>query len=193
MNRQILFNTEMVKAILDGKKTQTRRIIKPQPSNPRWNNIGWIGWDDGHGYRMKSPCEVGDVLWVRETWAEMPYGFVYRADGEKPEGWDREDRWRPSLHMPKEAARIFLRVKDVRAERLQTIDGYGILAEGVDNGASNPAMGKRWENMQRDAFEKLWNSTVKPANLTESGWSANPWVWVITFERSEKSDDFKTI
>ena len=95
--------------------------------------------------------------------------------------------------MPKEAARIFLRVKDVRAERLQTIDGYGILAEGVDNGASNPAMGKRWENMQRDAFEKLWNSTVKPADLTESGWSANPWVWVITFERSEKYEDFKTI
>lgn len=194
MYRPILFSTEMVKAILDGRKTQTSRIIKPQPTNPRWNNIGWVGWDDGHGYRMKPPCETGDILWVRETFSPSFYDrFMYKTDCSFEDLGALQKlgyQWKPSIHMPKEAARIFLRVKDVRAERLQTIDGYGILAEGVDNGASNPAMGKRWENMQRDAFKELWNSTIKPADLTESGWNANPWVWVITFERCEKPDDF---
>lgn len=208
MYRPILFNTEMVKAILDGRKTQTRRLVKP---NFREGEYGfWIitNTHTGEFVRieyydefenetrwMKQPCEVGDVLWVRETFDNVAAGYpwYYKADGDlRPECWKGE-RWMPSIHMPKAAARIFLRVKDVRAERLQTIDGYGILAEGVDNGVSNPAMGKRWENMQRDAFEKLWNSTMKPADLTESGWSANPWVWVITFERSEKYEDFKTI
>ena len=69
--KPILFNTKMVRAILDGRKTQTRRIINPQPTNPRWNNVGWLGWDDGHGYRMKPPCEPGDFLWVRETWQHV--------------------------------------------------------------------------------------------------------------------------
>lgn len=207
MYKPILFNTEMVKAILDGRKTQTRRIIKPQPTNPRWNNVGWLGWDDGHGYRMKPPCEVDDLLWIRETWCDPDLDSVYspilyKADfpmhfaadqtehGETVDITADEFKWHPSIHMPKEAARIFLRVKDVRAERLQTIDGYGILAEGVDNGASNPAMGKRWENMQRDAFEKLWNSTIKRDDIGLYGWRANPWVWVIEFERCEMPADF---
>lgn len=68
--KPILFNTDMVRAIVEGRKTQTRRVIKPQPTKPRWNNVGRLGWDDGHGYRMKPPCEVGDVLWVRETFTK---------------------------------------------------------------------------------------------------------------------------
>lgn len=239
MNRPILFNTEMVKAILDGRKTQTRRIIKPQPSNPRWNNIGWIGWDDGHGYRMKSPCEVGDVLWVRETWAEMPHGFVYRADGEKHEGWDREDRWRPSLYMPKEAARIFLKVRNVRVERLQSISHFDAINEGIghifDNltdadykswaarsgyagkeksdwpytnylwhgnfgtcGTGNkisdawPYQYRGYEN-PRYSFSSLWNSTVPMKNWDQYGWEANPWVFVIAFERCEMPERFRPI
>lgn len=91
--------------------------------------------------------------------------------------------WHPSIHMPREAARIFLRVTDVRVERLQKIDGHGVLAEGVDNGHSNPAMGKRWENMQLMAFPALWDSTIKPAARDLYGWDANPWVWVIEFEQ----------
>ena len=88
--------------------------------------------------------------------------------------------------MPKEAARIFLKVTDVRVERLQDIDGQGIAREGVDNGKSNPSMGVRWENMQRLAFEELWNSTIKKKDFDIYGWDANPWVWVIEFERIEK-------
>ena len=179
--KPILFNTEMVKAILDERKTQTRRIIKPQPSAPRWNNIGWLGWDDGHGCRMKPPCEQGDVLWVREAWSEMPYGFVYRADGEAPVGWDADDCWHPSIHMPKEAARIFLRIKDVRIELLQAMDEEAAIAEGFADspaGAGSPLM----------RFVELWDKTIKRGDLREFGYHANPWVWVIEFERCEKPE-----
>lgn len=172
--KPILFNTEMVKAIIAGNKTKTRRIIKPQPTNPRWNNIGWLGWDDGHGYRMNPPCEPGDILWVRETWCDP---ITITAE---------EMKWKPSIHMPKEAARIFLHVKNVYVERLQSIDGMDVLAEGVDNGRSNPAMGNRWENMQRMAFARLWNSTIKNDAIELHGWQANPWVWVIEFERCNR-------
>lgn len=201
--KPILFNTEMVKAIIAGNKTKTRRIIKPQPTNPRWNNIGWLGWDDGHGYRMNPPCEPGDILWVRETWCdpnpENPFAQIaYKADF--PMHWDadqtehgdpititaEEMKWKPSIHMPKEAARIFLRVKNVYVERLQSIGGMDVLAEGVDNGRSNPAMGNRWENMQRMAFARLWNSTIKNDAIELHGWQANPWVWVIEFERCNR-------
>ena len=158
----------------------------------------------------------GDILYVRETWCWCPcwdcgmdtdegcvdeiaerfyndqkaewgcYGYKASfAPNEAP-----FDRWRPSIHMPREAARIFLRVTDVRAERLQEIDGRGILAEGIDNGNSNPAMGKRWENMQRMVFQGLWDSTIKPADRALYGWAANPWVWVIEFERIGKEAVF---
>lgn len=159
--KPILFNTEMVRAILDGRKTVTRRVAK----------------------KSQSPYKKGNILYVRETWCKgsLDYNeekFYYKADNKIP-----HCQWCPSIHMPKEAARIFLRVKNVRTERLQDIDGYGILAEGVDNGNSNQTMGKRWENMQRMAFSEIWNSTVKKSDIEKYGWSANPWVWVIEFER----------
>lgn len=159
----------------------------------------------------RPPYRPGDILYVRETWGFVPcikcnmgelisrrcgedpieYGdggsmsegcFVYKAGHTEP----RRIRWRPSIHMPRLAARIWLRVTDVRAERLQEIDGWGVSAEGVDNGKSNPANGKRWENMQRMVFSELWNSTIKKKDICIYGWIANPWVWVIEFEPCEK-------
>lgn len=189
-NKPILFNTEMVRAILEGRKTQTRRIIKPQPTNPRWNNIGWLGWDNGHGYHMKPPCEVDDVLWVRETWSTHYDGihndlqFCYKADGIdlKSECLPGEcNRWWPSIHMPKEAARIFLRVKDVRVERLQDMDEDAAIAEGIADspaGTDSPLL----------RFAELWDKMIRREDLREFGYHANPWVWVIEFERCEKPE-----
>lgn len=177
--KPVLFNTEMVRAILDGRKTVTRRIIKPQPEGrpvPMTKSGCWPGYFaiQGTAKVVRLPFLPGDVLWVRETWAEMPYGFVYRADDEEPEGWDPDDRWRPSIHMPRETARIFLRVKDVRVERLQDIS---LDPPGPDN------------QTVREGFKYLcdfiatWNNTIKSADLPVYGWDANPWVWVIEFER----------
>lgn len=182
--KQILFNTDMVRAILEGRKTATRRVVKPQPTSwvenmfktpgtNIWRTCGSSCW-----FEYKAPFVPGDILWVRETWAEMPYGFVYRADGEEPEEWDVDDRWRPSIHMPREAARIFLRVTGVRVERLQEISGEDIRAEGV--------LGTHFKAPTRGAFVDVWDRTVKPADLPAYGWDANPWVWVIEFERISK-------
>lgn len=169
--RPILFNTRMVKAILEGRKTQTRRLIKPAP-------LGLL-YEDGSP-AMNPPVEPGDILWVRETWTEMPYGFAYRADGEEPDGWDSNDRWHPSIHMPRAGARIFLRVKSVRAGRIQEyFDASCAHAEGI--------IIDRLHTCEEavDEFVKLWNSTIKPADLPRYGWEANPWVWAIRFERLE--------
>lgn len=187
--KPILFITDMVRAILAGQKTQTRRLIKPQPTNPRWNNIGWLGWDDGHGYRMKSPCEAGDILWVRETWSttdkcglypNWPVGgihYMYKADDPNCDA-AKEARWYPSIHMPKEAARIFLRVKEVRVELLQAMNEEAAIAEGF---ADSPA----GTISPLTRFAELWDKTIKREDLREFGWHANPWVWIIEFERCE--------
>ena len=200
--KPILFNTDMVKAILEGQKTQTRRLMKPQPTNPRWNNIGWLGWDDGHGRRMKSPCETGDVLWVRETWSitdkcglypNWPSNgihYMYKADDPDCSA-AKEAHWHPSIHMPKEAARIFLLVKRVWVECLREISVENCAAEGIwdDYKASSE---KHHENLKQvaypKAFSELWDSTIKKDDLLAYGWDANPWVWVIEFERCEKPE-----
>lgn len=182
--KPILFSTDMVRAILTGQKTQTRRAIKPRPTNPRWNNIGWLGWDDGHGYRMKSPCEDGDVLWVRETWnGDWTAHYIYKADGGSAvaAGYEREPIWHPSVHMPKQAARIFLRVKDVRVDWLQAMDEEAAIAEGF---ADSPA----GTDSPLTRFMEFWDKTIKREDLREFGWHADPWVWVIEFERCEKPE-----
>ena len=195
MTKGILFNTEMVKAILEGRKTVTRRIIKRDLLNCcDFDTDGTICGchdKDGDWYEIEdfAPYKIGDIIYVRETWRYSKFhgneqGYMYRASCD--ENWD--GLWKPSLHMPKEAARIWLKVTNVRVERLQDIDGQGIAREGVDNGKSNPSMGVRWENMQRMAFEELWNSTIKKQDLERYGWDANPYVWVIEFERIEKGD-----
>lgn len=207
--KPILFNTDMARAILNRRKTVTRRIIKPKYDNTHIdfieNKYGrqlveiqneddvkeTINPDGTHCRQLRamveitSPYKIDDILYVRETWCKgsLNYGkeqYYYKADDTIP-----HCTWKPSIHMPKEAARIFLRVTGVRVECLQDIDGYGVFLEGVDNGKSNPTMGNRWENMQKVAYSELWNSTVKKSDLDRYGWNANPWVWVIEFERAE--------
>lgn len=197
----ILFNTEMVRAILAGKKTVTRRAVRPKYKGDEsgfevLTNMGtgerWLEKVDEEEMSFDPPRYIappykpGDILYVRETWCKgsLDYGkeqYYYRADNPT-----FHCRWNPSIHMPKAAARIWLRVTDVKVERLQDITGEGVLAEGVSNQSSNPSMGRRWENQQRMEFEKVWNSTIKKKDLDRYGWEANPWVWVIGFERCER-------
>lgn len=169
--KPILFNTEMVRAILDGRKSCTRRVVKPQPTAR-------------YGVQcIKPPYQPGDILYVRETWKRALNGYYYYED------WQRDDiaditKWKPSIHMPKEAARIWLRVTDVRVERLQEINAEGIRNEGISSmavhvGDMEIAL-KEWKN--------LWNSTVKKSDINCYGWDANPWVWVIEFEMCEKPE-----
>lgn len=210
-----LFNTDMTKAILDGRKTVTRRIVKPQPpENARLELLGdrrhamdlsieIPGPDDRRIYTP--PYLPGDILYVRETWTTDIHGkYYYRADfdsdylgpcetlsGGYPEscafhpgcdGCEREPQrihWHPSIHMPKEAARLFLRVTDVRVERLKEIGNC--IKEGIPPGTHATAHMNEIE--ERSAFASLWNSTIKPEKLSTYGWDANPWVWVICFER----------
>jgi hypothetical protein len=190
----ILFDTEMVRAILDGIKGSTRRIVKGFiPNDAVWGYTaftpkGYIScrgtFADGYGEKFfKLPCEPGNILYVRETWKKAPNGYYYYED------WQRNDiadvtKWKPSIHMPKEAARIWLKVTDVRVERSQeiTIDGIrneGISSMAVHAGDMEIAL-KEWKN--------LWNSTIKKTDLDSYGWDANPWVWVIEFERCEKPE-----
>lgn len=201
--KPILFNTEMVRAILDGRKTQTRRIIKGLPLyEPYFEEDEGRGFmmdsEDGQFYALEnfSRVQPRDVLYVRETfcgyylpsverWPEGHMHYEYKASNpngnKRPMGPEFDDDWevrpwRPSIHMPKEAARIFLKVKDVRAERLQDISVDEIRAEGLD------VLGKTM-NTSFKMWSELWNSTVKKADLPRYGWEANPWVWVIEFER----------
>lgn len=210
--RPILFSAEMVRAILDGRKTQTRRVIKPQPWVDNMGNACWkdrnFGQSANHVPHIKAlaspiPCsdtkrvlcpygKPGDLLWVRETWCleEPPHipSVHYRADGEhvvlddgdgftavNKDGSEKSP-WRPSIHMPRWASRITLRITDVRVERLQDIREDDARAEGCDpviheDGAID--CGTR-----KTTFARLWNRINGPG-----AWEANSWVWVISFER----------
>lgn len=182
----ILFNTEMVRAILEGRKTQTRRLVKQPPilGEILHDEKGWY-YEDGtrNGHALKPPCNPGDILWVRETWHKDVGRFMYKAnyaDDEKfyRDGKEVQLRWSPSIHMPEAAARIFLRVKDVRVERLNDMDEEAAIAEGFPDspeGADSPL----------ERFSALWDKTVKRDDLREYGYHANPWVWVIKFERCD--------
>ena len=190
--KPILFNTKMVRAILDGRKDATRRIVKGFiPDDAVWGYTaftpkGYIScrgtFADGYGEKFfKLPCESGDILYVRETWKEAPKGYYYYED------WQKDDiadvtKWNPSIHMPKEAARIWLKVTDVRVERLQEITEVQAQAEGCNSGLLTGACTARGQ------FEDLWNSTVKKSDIDRYGWDANPYVWVISFERCEKPE-----
>lgn len=204
--KPILFNTEMVRAILDGRKTVTRRVIKPQPiSNLCYTFAGgscrtWGYpspsaheiWGDEYKLpeeitkeelkkRWNPPYHTDDILYVRETFVQPArHIFWYKAD---ENSWlnSKDMRWRPSIHMPKEAARIFLRVTNVRVERLQDMNGRDVLKEGVNSLVHPDAF--YFDMNQLDMFERLWNSTIKKSDLDTYGWDANPWVWVIEFER----------
>lgn len=188
----MLFNTGMVRAILEGRKTVTRRAVKPQPKAalyPMPDSMCWprcfANCEEERVYRP--PLQTGDILWVRETWAKSMAGtFMYRADDKAI----MVERWHPSIHMPREAARIFLRVTDVRPERLNDITDVQAKAEGVSMplpAQKDPEyaeyIGGYW-----GAFADLWDSTIKPKDIPTYGWDANPWVWVIEFERISKEE-----
>lgn len=219
--KPILFNTEMVRAILDGRKTQTRRVVKSidslcyyraEPSDDAYEALGkwdfFYGWLEGDVMfdacaSVKAPYSIGDILWVRETWnGDWCDHYIYKADGGRAvsAGYDKEPRWHPSIHMPRGAARIFLRVTDVQVERLNEISQYDAIDEGTltcnlfeteeyrelceksKREGSKPPIGYS----PRERFAVLWDSTIKNTEITKYGWAANPWVWVIKFERYER-------
>lgn len=220
----ILFNTEMVWAILDGRKTVTRRLVKPQPQGcfeVHEEPLYIYDADDGLGMR-NPPYQPGDILYVRETWQECcrntihsqivhnKYCFKASVDNPIYGCIDRECgqicNWKPSIHMPKEAARIWLKVTDVRVGRLQEITPVEVVKEGAyedcrecleSYGESGTQCCYKQDDecSQCDSvimeFERLWNSTIKKSNLDRYGWDANPWVWVIEFERCEKPEEKK--
>ena len=197
--KPILFNTEMVRAILDGRKDATRRIVKGFiPDDAVWGYTaftpkGYIScrgtFADGYGEKFfKLPCESGDILYVRETWKKAPNGYYYYED------WQRNDiadvtKWKPSIHMPKEAARIWLKVTGVRMERLQEITEVGIQKEGVEVDPKECAGKFDFISELFLLFQRLWNSTIKKSDIDRYGWDANPWGWVIEFERCEKQEE----
>lgn len=193
----ILFNTEMVQAIMDGRKTVTRRILKHDTrallNSPYCKTHPEVPDKQIIEKLCKSPYEQGDVLYVRETWCSRYDGekYFYLADKctkrEEKKLLDYgEVKWRPSIHMPKEAARIFLKVKDVRVERLQDITDEGAYREGASDKDVIYQTGARVLE-----FEKIWDSTIKKSDMEKYGWNANPWVWVIKFERCEKPEEWK--
>lgn len=192
--KPILFNTDMVRAILGGRKTVTRRVIKGYAvEHLEIDTDGSIiGVYDQYGGSVRpvmdfAPYRPGDILYVRETWARSMAGtYLYKAT-------DTPiilDRWRPSIHMPKEAARLFLRVTDVRVERLQDITSGQIDAEGCKEWAYSAKTGELLPSGP-SFFQIKWDRTIKPSDLPLYGWDANPWVWVIEFERVSKEEALK--
>ncbi len=201
--KPILFNTEMVRAILDGRKACTRRLVKPQPDEKHTYPLGFVtdstekkevgcfgfGIDEYGGsiQYAKPPYQPGDILYVRETWCDdrqfthdsTPGRYFYKASE------SGNFKWKPSIHMPKEAARIFLKVTDVRVERLQEITSQGAWKEGARCSSLYPVPDCAGN---KTAFIEIWNSTIKKSDLERYGWDANPWVWVIEFERCEKPE-----
>lgn len=184
--KPILFNTDMVKAILRGQKTVTRRVAKGIYPYSEYGDFFTTINGESTGpisaeniIKLKSRYQPGDMLYVRETWSEWTGGYIYRAKLPPfPQaGETSTTRWYPSIHMPKAAARIFIKVLDVRVERLQDITEEQAKAEGCNSGLlTGPCTA-------RGQFENLWNSTIKEPDFDRYGWNANPWVWVIEFER----------
>lgn len=216
--KPILFNTEMVKAILDGKKSVTRRAVKfSKEWNPKFSGYipdGAVLYGSNNIPAAKSRYKPGDILWVRETWTKEGCEYFYRADfdsdfldpcetmtGGYPyectfhpgcEGCMRGPQricWRPSIHMPKDASRIFLRVTNVNAERLHEINGLRAREEGCDGYVNINTLYGCPETVYN--FKNIWEATIKPKDRNTYGWDANPWVWVIEFKRIGKEEAYE--
>jgi hypothetical protein len=193
--RPILFSSEMVRAILSGHKTQTRRILKWQPIDILSMNVPnqWCTLDTrepDHGSVMKCRFGIpGDRLWVRETWAKAPHGYVYKANFSGSEGSEVIDIptgdtcpliWKPSLFMPRVVSRITLEIVNVRVERIQDISEKDAEAEGIH------LLGLPIEDRHNHprkhiaAFKECWNLINAKKGF---GWDINPWVWVIEFKK----------
>lgn len=244
-----LFNTDMVLALLENRKTVTRRLVKYSAVNVYRaacaNGLWYETYkpDDPPEYLVrwyiknvaKPPYRPGDILYVRETWNGIRFGngnkvpfhteYWYKADDTSK---NPDDKWRPSIHMPKEAARIFLLVKSVRVEPLGNITVDGALREGTPDVEPPPICQKDitypesfpkgfdgWDEARREEWIKstararyigwcdyadrilkkfgtIWDGTIKPSDLALYGWAANPWVWVIEFERCKRPDGWPT-
>lgn len=226
--KPILFNTDMVRAIMDGRKSCTRRLVKPQPDEKHTFPLGFVtdstekkevgcfgfGINEYGGsiQYAKPQYQPGDILYVRETWhrytkrvgkgegCHLEEHYGYKASIANSE--DAEEPWKPSIHMPKKAARIWLKVTNVSVERLQEITEAQTEEEGFL--FTPPCLHRTGENYcdidgpcgskikycdmsAGELFGKvLWDSTIKKSDIDIYGWDANPWVWVIEFERCEK-------
>ena len=228
--KPILFHTEMVRAILEGRKSCTRRLVKPQPDGKHTFPLGFVtdstekkevgcfgfGIDECGGSikYVKPPYQPGDILYVRETWERFE---CWNCDGDERGNCPKEPKksvlnktcgcymyratdeisgdakWHPSIHMPKEAARIWLKVTNVRVERLQEC-GEGWCLDIEKEGIATPQdpilyiSDDAFHDALRMEFQKTWDSTIKKSDLDRYGWNANPWVWVIEFERCDKPE-----
>lgn len=209
-DRPILFRPALVRAILHGKKTETRRVVQPQPRllnaetdpDPAWE------WPTRDGKGNRAGCasvrhlardiashspygRAGDRLWVRETWhrGDVPGAFCYLADKDpqdEEKGCTNPGRWKPSIHMPRAACRLVLEVLDVRVERLGDITSEGAWAEGTWREFWDECARKQWafDPMSNGEpvrlFREAWDRLNAPRGF---GWDANPWVWVVKFRR----------
>lgn len=187
--KPILFNTEMVRAILDGRKSCTRRVVKHDKAQAVLSSPARLAHPELPDERFirclcDAPYEPGDILWVRETWAKQ-FGVYWYKAGSFPAGATPPEKWHPSIHMPREAARLFLRVTNVRVERLQEITETEIEHEGI---IMRPSKTEFEAFIAQKAFALVWDSTIKPTDLPLYGWSANPWVWVIQFARISREE-----
>ena len=212
--KPILFNTEMVKAILDGRKTVTRRLPSSRIRDKWYEYDEWAtdqcagmaaagircerSYEDDF-YRNRQPYEEGEVLYVRETWKQATGGtagpglydtYLYKADEpQDTSGLMVEERWHPSIHMPKAAARIFLMVTGVRLEQLQQITEDDAMAEGATGGEYLDEQGNSMGIVYpHEEFASIWDQTIPKDQLHFCGWDANPWVWVIGFERISREE-----
>lgn len=194
--KPILFNTEMVRAILNGEKTQTRRIMKPQPMF--YNGRKYIfkdsdcpkKWEQCDNIIDTYRYQKGDILYVRETWSEgLEEGtYIYKADDKLADNplfeYSTKLIYKPSIHMPKEAARIFLKVTNVRITNLQDITDEEAKKEGANfKNGKNVGWKEKMERTAIQRFAEIWDKTIKKNELDIYSWRANPWVWVIEFER----------
>jgi len=198
VGRPIIFPDPMIRALLDGRKTQTRRVLRPQP---KWEETPTL-CDDGvwrGRYRHRfdvhvdefGPCPYGapgDLLWVRETWGAWPHmmggvqrdTLAYRATDDAPpnENW----RWRSPIHMPRWASRITLRLSDVRVQRVQNITSEDARAEGCGGDVN----AEHWTHDAKTMFALQWDAINAKRGYP---WESNPWVWVLRFEVIRKNVD----
>lgn len=205
--KPILFNIEMVRAILDGRKSCTRRLVKHDVEsvlNSPYHKVHPEVEDKQIISKLcNPPYHTDDILYVRETWSEAyeEGTYIYRADDKLADLPTFKESskliYRPSIRMPKEAARIWLKVTDVRVERLQDITPKDAENEGVGNlfyediGYSERNYGTEVDpeyGIAKEQFAWLWESTIKKSDLDRYGWNANPYVWIIEFERCEKPE-----
>jgi hypothetical protein len=187
VERPIIFSSEMIRAILTGTKTQTRRVIKPQPDNVRVSPFVPSGIETVHGYELKCPYGLpGDLLWVRESFMldgadARPIGMewdrkvIYKANS--PE-YGKFYKWKSSIHMPRWASRVTLEIVGVKVEHVQDISRGDAFAEGApDQWISQSGESRHF--VPQDWYKELWDDLNFERGY---GWSTNPFVWCIAFK-----------